>query len=223
MIIFSLPRTGSTAYQEMIEIQHDLLNAKEFFSKTTSVSWYTGFGPYRNSENVSNLPSSFDERLRIIQQDSIGVNELVIKIQPGSVNWSRDFIDTFKNESWIILERRDMFSQLASNIVAKRTGIFHKTKKTTRNSAPRLDVPQKLTITKKDFYWFKYIFLMYLNELKIIQDHIKNTKVIFYEDINYIEGLSFEKNNINYRDLVSNTKEVESFIEQLNNIRKDTN
>ena len=119
MLIFSMPRSGSTAFAEKLAIDNDLINNKEFFNRNVR-----GFNPYlgtyviRGDLNyvgnfrkvdtqylIPNLPADNEKRIQILKNSPLNIEEYVVKILPHHVSWiSYNLINLFKDVETYISE-----------------------------------------------------------------------------------------------------------------------
>ena len=108
MLIFSMPRSGSTAFAEKMAVDNDLINNKEFFNRNVR-----GFNPHLGTyvikgdlysignftkvdcENLKpNLPCNMNDRIEILKNGPLNIDDYVVKILPHHVSWvSEDLIN----------------------------------------------------------------------------------------------------------------------------------
>ncbi len=255
MLIFSMPRSGSTAFAEKMAVDNDLINNKEFFNRNVR-----GFNPHLGTyvikgdlysignftkvdcENLKpNLPCNMNDRIEILKNGPLNIDDYVVKILPHHVSWvSEDLINLFKDTKTYILYRNDTLRQFLSWYFADATKQYHGyyvattgSYKNKKNLEERFSTHSEL-LNKAyddcfpdgvdiDSSWFERwvgLFQKYMYGTLVIRKHFSNVKVIKYEDIEYQKTLSNEKITIDYSKWVNNINVVKKFTDKINDYNK---
>ena len=245
MMVFCLPRSGSTAFCEKLAIENDIVNNKEYFNIKVR-----GFNPYMGTYTIgslnkikvsgkevelkeanlkNNLPQNFLERIEILKNSPMDIDQYVVKILPHHVNWtSKELIDLFKNTKTYILNRRDSLRQFLSWYFANSTKSFHNRDSfgkgwrshSALTNAYNEKFPDKINISQEWFDRFVGLFQRYLYGSLVIKDLFSDYEIVNYEDIHFPELLDNKKITIDYRDWVRNLDEVETFADQINRYKE---
>ncbi len=240
-----MPRSGSTALAEKLALENNLINNKEFFNiKVRGFNPYMGtyvikgdltyVGNFKKVDTLDlkpNLPTDYKERIQILKNSPLDINEYVVKILPHHVSWvSHDLIDLFKDTQTYILDRKNTLRQFLSWYFANSTKRFHNRSEEYSGSGVRTH--SELTEAYNDsfadgvtidFPWFeRYIglFQRYMYGTLVIRNHFKKVKIIKYEDINYQEELVNKKITIDYRNWVDNIDEVKKFTDEISKYKE---
>lgn len=241
MLIFSMPRSGSTALAEKLSLDNNLINNKEFFNtKVRGFNPYIGtyvikgdipsIGNFRkvDSENLKpNLPSDLNKRIQILKNSPLDIDEYVVKILPHHVTWvSDDLINLFKETKTYILDREDTLRQFLSWFFANETRRFHnRSKENSGNGflthaelskAYNNSFPNGVTIDSIWFERFVELFQKYIYGTLVIKNYFKNVETIKYEDIQYQDELGNKKITIDYTNWVNNIDQVKKFTNEIN-------
>ena len=245
MLIFSMPRSGSSAFAEKLALENELVNNKEFFNVKVS-----GFHPYLgtymieglnkinitgetikiDSIDLSNkLPKDYKERIKILKNSPLDIDEYVVKILPHHVSWiSKELIDLFKNTHTYILNRRDTLRQFLSWYFANTTKRFHNRvsfgegfrSHRALTEAYNNQFPDGVIITEEWFERFSGLFQKYIYGSLVIKNFFNKIEMINYEDIYYPDNLGNKKIDIDYNDWVNNLDEVKAFTNQINTYKE---
>lgn len=235
-----MPRSGSTAFAEKLAVDNDLINNKEFFNKNVR-----GFNPYLGTyvikgdiysignftkvdcENVKpNLPCNMSDRIHILKNSPLNIDDYVVKILPHHVSWvSEDLINLFKDTESYILYRNDSLRQFLSWYFADATKQYHSHYVATTGRYNLEEAYDDCFTNGVDIasLWFERwigLFQKYIYGTLVIRKHFSNVKVIKYEDIQYQKTLSNEKITIDYSNWVNNINEVKKFTDKINDYNK---
>tara|TARA_B100000161_G_scaffold239378_1_gene190812 strand:+ start:232 stop:990 length:759 start_codon:yes stop_codon:yes gene_type:complete len=245
MLIFSMPRSGSTAFAEKLAIDNDLINNKEFFNRNVR-----GFNPYLGTyvikgdlnyvgnfrkvdtqDLIPNLPANNEKRIQILKNSPLNIEEYVVKILPHHVSWiSYNLINLFKDVETYILDRKDTLRQFLSWYFANKTKRFHN--RSEEHSGEGFRTYAELTEAYNDSFpngvkieliWFErwvQLFQKYVYGTFVIRKHFSNVKVIKYEDISYQKELGNKKITIDYTNWVNNIEEVKKFTDEISSYKK---
>ena len=240
-----MPRSGSSAFAEKLALDNNLINNKEFFNtKVRGFNPYLGtyvikgdlsyVGNFRKVDTkdlIPNLPADYEERIQILKDSPLEIDEYVIKILPHHVSWvSSNLINLFKDTQTYILDRKDTLRQFLSWYFANKTKRFHNRSKEYSGEGFRThselteayndSFPDGVTI---DFPWFeRYVglFQRYMYGTLVIRNYFKRVKIIKYEDINYQKELGNKKITIDYTNWVNNIDEVKKFTDEISSYKE---
>lgn len=218
MLIYSLPRSGSSAFQHQLERDHHLLNIREYFNWNANWVWYPGYGIHRHDREANcNLPHDFDERLKILKTDpSIKIEDVVVKLLSHHLNWTDGFIETFKDQKIFVLNRRNTYRQFLSWVVADTTKIYHQT--TTEWNMPldmEKEFSEKIFVKQEKMNTFLKYFKWYVQGVNMFKVFFNDVSIVHYEDLKFDEDGDYKKFNVDYEEWFINTKEIKEFTDEV--------
>jgi len=244
MLIFSMPRSGSTALAEKLSLENNLINCKEYFNRKLR-----GFHPeigtwvirgdleyINNFQKVEShdidpkyiLPTEVKEKINILK-NLPNIDDYLIKVLPHHVSLISDdfinFIDLFKNTHTFILDRKDTFRQFLSHFFAMLTNTYHSRDISAEGNgiltlsnltkAYNNKFPNGVEVTQKDLDNFLNLYNQYLYGSLIIQKKFKNVEIMTYENIHYQKSLHNKKIELDYTNWITNVDEVKNFTNKL--------
>ena len=220
MLIYSLPRSGSSAFQNQLEKNHDLINIREFFNWNATWKWYPGVGIKKYPgflDGSCNLPNNFDERLAILKTDPlIKLEDIVVKLLTHHLSWTDNFIKTFRDQKIYILNRKDTYRQFLSWIVSFETKIYHQNIYENYKSLDmEKEFPEKILVPHEKFTIFYKYFKWYVQGVNMFKIFFNNVTIVHYEDLEFDENIEYKKFNVDYEKWFINTKEIREFTNEV--------
>jgi len=177
-LVFSTPRTGSTAFSEIISQRENLRRIGEIFNPDLELIQSKN---KLNSRKSKKMSQSLEEKFQMFQKGS--PEKYLIKILPGQLD-EKNLSYFIEHYHFLCLERKDKLEQIWSLGWAATTGIW---KNWDTEKIEKIQLEPGSVKFQSD--WYKHL----VREIEKFQDTIsvlKSYDLYYYEDLKLTEAYS---------------------------------